>query len=49
MTGRPDISEWLIHFVHDRNPMPGEAEAELAAQVMKDLVDRTLTVVRSLH
>lgn len=29
--------------------MPGEAEAEQAAHVMKDLVDRTLTVVRSLH
>lgn len=21
MTGRPDISDWLIHFVHDRNPI----------------------------
>jgi len=21
MTGRPDISDWLIHFVHDRNPL----------------------------
>lgn len=47
--------EWGKRWAHFciripyQGAMPGAAEAEQAGQVMKDLVDRTLTVVRSLH
>lgn len=47
--------EWGKRWAHFciripyQGAMPAEAEAQLAAQVMKDLVDRTLSVVRSLQ